>query len=148
MQVPKAIYLDRLRTMDIVLDPGHVDISQADLRIKSLTAGLRILVTEAQTEGVNVEAKSTPGVLALRPQDGKLTKARFQIPYKSEGDLAELLIRLELVYTTSYGVFTYVTTPSVMVSLPLAVNVQDLFRKNAYVYFTFPSNNWFSFLVK
>lgn len=54
--------------------------------------------------------------------------ARFKIPYTQEDSQTTLTTRLEVEYETDHGKFTYLATNSVISTLPVSVNVQDIFK--------------------
>ncbi|KAF4944846.1 hypothetical protein F66182_18640, partial [Fusarium sp. NRRL 66182] len=56
------------------------------------------------------------------------TLIRFRIPYTVDENHTMLSARLEVAYETDAGRFTYISTSSVVSTLPISVNVQDIFR--------------------
>ena len=142
LEMPKDIFLDRMRSVEIVVSAGQNHVVAGELRIRSATAGLRLITASIEMiEGADAVAAADepaaqtggkPGTLALRDLRPR-QRIRLRLPYSSDNELAELMVRLEVDYTTSgcAGVmFQYVDTLKVMVALPLAVNVQDIFKQN------------------
>lgn len=129
LEAPKRIQLEHTKTTEIVLDPGENEVLMGELRVRSATAGLRLMTSDLRVfegEGV-VETNEKPGVITLTNLR-KAQMVRLSIPYTSENDLTELSIKVEVDYTTSSGDFFFADKLSVAVVLPLAVNVQDVFK--------------------
>ena len=144
LHLPKTISLDQRRYCEVSVHPGKFSVPEAELRIKSLTAGLRVLIGESwiiengeskeqKGEHNSIDMESVgEGILVIKPSDGEtISDCRLGLPYKSDGDLNDLSLQLELTYKSAKGTFTYLATPSIPVSLPLAVNVQDVFKSHA-----------------
>jgi hypothetical protein len=133
LQMPKEIHLEKMRMVEIVVFSGENNISKGELRIKSATAGLRLItsslevITGANVVVVNAE---TPGTLGLQDfaAGGEI---RLRLPYNSDNELTELMVRLEVDYATEKGQFVFIETLNAPVALPLAVNVQDIFKEHA-----------------
>ena len=131
LEMPRDIHLEKLRAVEIVVETGENEILTGEVRIRSATAGLRLLTSALDVlEGPVDVDDDTPGSLALKDITAKTT-IRLRLPYKSENELTEMLVRLEVDYTTAAGTFWFVETLSVLVALPLAVNVQDIFKDEA-----------------
>ncbi|KAI5777162.1 hypothetical protein EDC01DRAFT_636092 [Geopyxis carbonaria] len=130
LAMPKMIHLEQTRTVDIFWSSGENTITKGEIRIRSATAGLRLITRSlevlSETDLIGLH-KDTPGTLDVKYCPPH-TEIHFTLPYTSETDLIELMIRLEVDYTTSAGDFTYIDTLGVPVALPLAVNVQDVFK--------------------
>lgn len=129
LKVPKQIHLDHTKATEIVLDAGGNDILKGELRVRSATAGLRLMTAELQIlegQGI-VETNEKPGVMTLNNvKRGR--SVRLRVPYTSENELTELSVKVEVDYTTDRGDFFFANKLSVAVVLPLAVNVQDVFK--------------------
>ncbi|KAK6534173.1 hypothetical protein TWF281_005507 [Arthrobotrys megalospora] len=139
---PKLIQLDKLRTIEVEVNSGNTVVERVEMKVKSLTAGLRLLVSDIQVVNSMEEDASMKDVtldldegglikLGTKAEDKKLGNILLRIPYKSDGDLNELSVRLEANLTTDTTEYKYITTPSVPVALPLSVNVQDIFSRAA-----------------
>ncbi|KAF3931143.1 hypothetical protein ABW20_dc0109740 [Dactylellina cionopaga] len=137
---PKLIQLDKLRTIEIEIDSGNTVVERVEMKIKSLTAGLRLLVSDVlvvnSSDGNSDDTElefEEGGLIKIgsKSEDKRLRNVTLRIPYKSDGDLVELSIRLEAHLTTDTADYKYITTPSVPVALPLSVNVQDIFTRSA-----------------
>ncbi|KAA8911750.1 trafficking protein particle complex subunit 10 [Sphaerosporella brunnea] len=133
LQMPKEIHLEKMRMVEIVVLAGENNISKGQLRIKSATAGLRLITSslEALTgSDVVVVNAETPGTLGLQDFSAG-SEIRLRLPYNSDNELTELMVRLEVDYTTEKGQFAFIETLNALVALPLAVNVQDIFKEHA-----------------
>ncbi|KAK6523228.1 hypothetical protein TWF694_006120 [Orbilia ellipsospora] len=139
---PKLIQLDKLRTVDVEINAGNTIVERVEMKIKSLTAGLRLLVSDMQiVNGAEEKATLEDATLELdengliklgsKSEDNKLRHVMLRIPYKSDGDLNELSVRLEAHLVTGTYDYKYIATPAVPVALPLSVNVQDIFTRGA-----------------
>ncbi|KAI5782945.1 hypothetical protein FPQ18DRAFT_359351 [Pyronema domesticum] len=130
LEMPKSIYLEKMRMVEIVVAVGDNQIINGELRIKSATAGLRLITASLEVvdgkESVTINEEN-PGTLGLKDVS-KGGEIRLRLPYNSDNELSELMIRLEVNYNTIAGSFVFVDTLSVLVALPLAVNVQDIFK--------------------
>ncbi|KAJ6256519.1 hypothetical protein Dda_8381 [Drechslerella dactyloides] len=142
LSASKLIQLDKMRTVQVELSTDNTIVERVEMKVKSLTAGLRLLLSEIQV--VNQHDDSAPvddvalsfgehGLikLASTASEKRLGNVVLRIPYKSDGDLTDLSVRLEAHLATDTSQYTYVATPSVPVSLPLSVNVQDIFTRAA-----------------
>lgn len=132
LRTPKKIQLDQTRMLDLLLHAGDNHLLTGELRLRSATAGLRLMtgaleVVEGNSTIVE-KNKSGHVIIAKMPSH---SVGRFRIPYNSETELGELSVRIEVDYTTKLGEFRYIEILGVQVSLPLAVNVQDVFKANA-----------------
>lgn len=129
LEVPNQIHLEHPKATEIVLDAGENEVLKGELRLRSATAGLRLMTGELQIlegQGV-VSANEKPGVITLN-NFGMGQTVRLRVPYTSENELTELSVKVEVDYTTDSGDFFFGDKLSVAVVLPLAVNVQDVFK--------------------
>lgn len=129
LEVPRQIHLEHTKATEIVLDAGGNNILNGELRVRSATAGLRLMTAELELlegQGI-VEVNEKPGVIKLRDM-GMGQTVRLRVPYTSENELTELSVKVEVDYTTDKGDFFFADKLSVAVVLPLAVNVQDVFK--------------------
>ncbi|EPS35658.1 hypothetical protein H072_10927 [Dactylellina haptotyla CBS 200.50] len=139
---PMFIQLDKLRTIELEINAGNTVVERVEMKIKSLTAGLRLLVGDIQiVNGAGEKAHLEDATLEFdensliklgsKSADNRLRHVMLRIPYKSESDLHEISVRLEAHLTTSTYDYKYVATPFTPVALPLSVNVQDIFTRAA-----------------
>ncbi|KAI9845624.1 MAG: hypothetical protein M1837_004598 [Sclerophora amabilis] len=132
LRLSRRIHLAKPRSVELTIATGGNRVSTGELRMKSASAGLRLKLSEAKivAGAMTGFSSSRPGIIEfgeLQPQ----TWLRFQIPYLLEHDLAELFVRIEVAYTTEKGEFLFSRNSRVSVMLPLGVNVQDVFKKEA-----------------
>ena len=126
------IHLDKTRTIEITLSSGRHDVTGGKISIRSGTAGLRLHTADAEAldDQLEMKDKAKPGLLSFRGFAAG-TELKFKVPYNLESELKEIDIRLEVTYTTQYGDFAFVCSPKISILLPLGVNVQDIFTKEA-----------------
>lgn len=129
LEIPRQINLDQPKATEIVLDLGENEALKGELRIRPATAGLRLITADLRIlEGQGtVDINEKPGAI-LFSNAGKGQKIRLKVPYTSENDLTELSVKVEVDYTTLAGDFFFADKLSIAVILPLAVNVQDVFK--------------------
>ncbi|RPB04129.1 hypothetical protein L873DRAFT_1759340 [Choiromyces venosus 120613-1] len=132
LKVPKRIHLEHIKAIELVLDPGRNNVTKGELRLRSATAGLRLMIASVKfLEGSGVaSAGDKSGVFTLKDLTPE-KKVRLRLPYTSENELTELAVKVEVDYDTDNGNFFYADGLSVPVVLPVAVNVQDVFKPNA-----------------
>ncbi|QGA17818.1 hypothetical protein EYB26_005494 [Talaromyces marneffei] len=129
LAAPRSINLEELRTFEIELDSGRNNISNGLLRIRPATAGLRLRTSDIVVISGDIELTSNTESGSIEfvnlAQD---TCIRFRVPYTVDENHTILSARLEVAYETDAGRFTYISTSSVVSTLPISVNVQDIFR--------------------
>ena len=128
----KDIHLEETRSIVVALSSGWNSVSMGQLSVRAGTAGLRLHTAEAQLpyDEIGLKDRSKPGLF----QFGQLaaeSEVKIQIPYTIESDLKEITVRLEVTYTTGHGDFTFACAPKIPILLPVGVNVQDIFSKEA-----------------
>jgi trafficking protein particle complex subunit 10 len=125
--------LDKNNTLDLELSTGWNDVTHAEVRIKSATGGLRLLMAEAETvaspHGADV-SHPEGGMFVLRKL-GSEVKVIVRFPFSTETEIPSVAVKVEVVYDTPRGRFTFAKTPTVAVGLALGVNVQDVFMHGA-----------------
>jgi len=133
LEMPKGVHLEKMRTVEVAVSSGKNSIEKGELRIRSATAGLRLITGSlevvAGADAVVISAEK-PGTLGLK-EFAAGSEIRLRLPYNSDNELTELMVRLEVDYTTEKGDFLFIETLNVLVALPLAVNVQDIFKEEA-----------------
>ncbi|KAI5841240.1 trafficking protein particle complex subunit 10 [Tricharina praecox] len=133
LEMPKDIHLEKMRMVEIKVSSGKNTIEKGELRIRSATAGLRLITGSLEVVSgtdVVVVNPEKPGTLCLKEFPAE-SEIRVRLPYNSDNELTELMVRLEVDYTTEKGGFLFIETLNVLVALPLAVNVQDIFKEKA-----------------
>lgn len=126
----EVIDLERPNSIKVLIGTGQNVITRCRLSLRAASAGLRLHTAEAQALEGNVEItdKSQAGSLSIANLSAD-TKTNIVIPYSIETDLREINLRVTVEYTTPNGEFTFVCNASISISLPLAINVQDLFKQ-------------------
>ena len=126
---PHHIDLDELRTVELELQSGWNNIKNAVVRIRPATAGLRLRLADATLVNGNLTVCEDTDSGDIEFENLKPRScARFKIPYTQEDNQSTLTTRLEVDYETDHGKFTYLATNSVNSTLPISVNVQDMFK--------------------
>tara|TARA_R110002003_G_scaffold141_30_gene13110 strand:+ start:22813 stop:23940 length:1128 start_codon:yes stop_codon:yes gene_type:complete len=126
------IHIDKPRHIEIDVKSRSNEVTRADVRLKSASAGLRLRTANASVSSGAAEIvdKSTPGLITL---GGMSTGSSLvlKVPYDMESILQDLGIKVEIDYHTDNGQFQYFSTFTIPVELPLDVNVHDHFKKSA-----------------
>ncbi|KAI9819800.1 MAG: hypothetical protein M1832_003875 [Thelocarpon impressellum] len=132
LALSRRIRLDEARSIEVSLSTGWNEMIKGELRVRSASGGLRLRTADAEVHELAEDAwkQAGPGVYELGRVSSHSTP-RFSIPYALERDLPELSIKIEVVYTTVNGEFVYSTNANVGISLPLGVNVQEIFKQKA-----------------
>jgi trafficking protein particle complex subunit 10 len=129
LAAPHHINLEELRTLEIELDSGRNNISKGLLRIRPATAGLRLRTSEITVIAGDIEMTPIAESGCIEFVDlAQDTAIRFRVPYTVDENHTTLSARLEVAYETGAGRFTYISTSSFVSTLPISVNVQDIFR--------------------
>ncbi|KAI1945525.1 hypothetical protein LOZ57_004212 [Ophidiomyces ophidiicola] len=123
------IDLSGRRSIEVEFNSGSNAITHGVIRLKPATAGLRLLIAEAEVVNGSIELgeNDNPGQIHFCKL-GPSSSAVLSIPYTVEGSKASLIIRLEVEYETEKGDFLFLTSKSVLTTLPVSVNVQDVFK--------------------
>ncbi|SPQ24904.1 84f62d9b-9a14-4859-8641-d27b7d119c3d [Thermothielavioides terrestris] len=126
----RDLQLDKKKSLDLELSTGWNEITSCEVKIKSATGGLRLVMSEAEVIGSPQPTKSQGGVFTFGPMAAhNVIKIRF--PFTVEQDLLDVAVRAEVTYSTDKGSFTFFKASSVPISLALEVNVQDIFKHDA-----------------
>ncbi|ODH21236.1 hypothetical protein ACO22_05692 [Paracoccidioides brasiliensis] len=129
---PCHINLGELRTIEVALKSGWNNILKGILRVKPATAGLRLRITDASIVDGSVTLTGNGELGQIDFTDfGPDSSAKLSIPYTVEDDQTSLSARLEVVYDTPDGQFSYFSATSIISTLPLSVNVQDMFKNDS-----------------
>ncbi|KAL1955541.1 hypothetical protein VTO42DRAFT_8420 [Malbranchea cinnamomea] len=124
------IDLGEHRTVEVELKSGWNDISRGAIKLKPATAGLRLLIADVCVVSGSMNLRkdgTTTGQIEFEKFPPH-SHATLRVPYTVEGSHNTLFIRLDVSYETAHGYFTYSTTSWVMSTLPVSVNVQDIFK--------------------
>ena len=125
------INLEQPRSIKVDIINGKHHISRGKLLLRAASAGLRLHTAEAvvQESELKIEDQSQPGTISLGGLAADAT-ASVKVPYSIESDLRDIVVRMEMMYTTVQGDFTYAYNSKISNLLPLAINVQDVFKQN------------------
>jgi hypothetical protein len=126
---PHLINLEAMRTLELELNSGRNDIKAGIIRVRPATAGLRLRISEVEV--VDGEIDVTPNIDAGTIEFTQLpaqTFIRLRIPYTVEETFTNLSARAEVSYETDNGKFAFSTAHSIVATLPISVNVQDIFK--------------------
>ncbi|KAL4873736.1 hypothetical protein BDV12DRAFT_159510 [Aspergillus spectabilis] len=131
IESPHLVNLEAMRTLELELNSGWNDINTGVLRVRPATAGLRLRIAEAEVvDGdIEVKANSETGNIEFS-RLGPNSVVRFRIPYTVEDHPATLSARAEITYDTEQGRFSYSSAHDVASTLPISVNVQDVFKQS------------------
>ncbi|KAJ5091696.1 hypothetical protein NUU61_006566 [Penicillium alfredii] len=126
---PHLINLEAMRTLELEINSGWNDIKTGTIRVRPATAGLRLRIAEAEVVDGDLEvvANHDSGVIEfarLPPQ----SFVRLRVPYTVEEAFSTLSARAEIGYDTDQGRFASSAVYSVVATLPISVNVQDIFK--------------------
>jgi trafficking protein particle complex subunit 10 len=136
---PPHIHLPQPRSMLIELRSGWNDIRACTLRLKAATAGLRLQVRKAvlldstESKDVKVGEGADNQSVSLLNFSADST-CSISVPYTLENvETTSLVARIEIVYGTEHGSYTYLDTLSIHTILPIKVNVEDIFQESSKV---------------
>jgi hypothetical protein len=118
-----------MRTLELELDSGRNDIKNGTIRVRPATAGLRLRLTETEVvDGkLEVDANSESGIIEFT-QLAAHSFVRLRIPYTVDEAFTTLSARVEIGYETEQGRFASSSSFNVLSTLPISVNVQDIFK--------------------
>ncbi len=125
------VQLDKNNSLELELSTGWNVVSSCEVKIKSATGGLRLLISEATVLGAFQPVKTPEGgsfTFSSIPADSAI---RIRFPFSTEQDLLTVAIKVDVTYTTERGTFVFQSTPSAPIALALGVNVQDVFKHDA-----------------
>ena len=126
----REIHLEQPRSIVVGISSGFNTILQGQVVVRAGSAGLRLHMSEAELiEGDN-HITHQPPVIRLGKQAANST-LKIRIPYKLETEMKEIVVKVEVAYSTENGDFTYGNSYKLSVLLPLGVNVQDIFKQSA-----------------
>lgn len=126
---PHLINLEAMRSLEVELKSGRNDIKGGTIRVRPATAGLRLRIAEVEVVEGKLEAvaNNDSGVIEFT-QLSPRSFVRLRIPYTVEEAFTALSARAEVAYETNQGRFTSSTVHNIVATLPISVNVQDVFK--------------------
>jgi hypothetical protein len=118
-----------MRTLELELNSGRNDIKSGTIRLRPATAGLRLRLAETEVVDGKLEmiATSDSGIIEFT-QLAAHSFVRLRIPYTVEEAFTTLSARAEIGYETEQGRFASSSSFNVLSTLPISVNVQDIFK--------------------
>ncbi|KAM0566948.1 hypothetical protein ACHAP9_006845 [Verticillium nonalfalfae] len=124
--------LDRNNCLDLKLRTGWNNVTSCEIRVRPSTGGLRLLSTEAKFIGPSFEFASAlePGLFRFSALDPN-TSVQLRFPFSTEQDVANISVKVDVIYSAEKGTYTFSAIPTIPISLALGVNVQDVFKHNA-----------------
>ena len=127
----EEISLEQPRSIKVEIINGKHEVSKGKLLLRAASAGLRLHTAEAvvQESEFEITDKTQPGTISFGGLPAGAT-ASVRIPYGLESDLRDIVVRMEVMYTTSEGDFAYACNSKIPILLPLAINVQDVFKQD------------------
>lgn len=131
LEVPRSINLEELRALEIQLDSGRNDISKGLLRIRPATAGLRLRTSEIAVVAGGEDLELKPSTDSGNIDFFNLAhgnSVRLSVPYTVDENHNVLAAKVEVNYETEAGRFTFISNDSIVSTLPISVNVQDVFQ--------------------
>lgn len=125
------IHIDKRRSVEIQFSSGWNNIQQAEIRLKSASAGLRLRTGDATVASGDIEIKDkpSPGVVTVSKMAPDAS-ATLRIPYEIETMLPEISVKVEVEYSTATGKFLFQSSFTIPIELPLDVNVHDHFKND------------------
>lgn len=124
------LQLDKKKSLELEISTGWNTVKTCEVKIKSATGGLRLVMSEAEAIGPLQPTKSEGGTFTFGAMPAN-SSIRIRFPFTVEQDLLDVSVRTEVAYSTDKGSFTFFKASSVPISLALEVNVQDIFKHDA-----------------
>ncbi|KAH6847129.1 trafficking protein particle complex subunit 10 [Chaetomium sp. MPI-CAGE-AT-0009] len=126
----QALQLDKKKSLDLEVSTGWNEITACEVKIKSATGGLRMVMSEAEVIGSPQPTSSQGGAFKFGAMEAN-SSLKIRFPFTVEHDVLDVAVRAEVTYSTDKGSFTFFKASSVPISLALEVNVQDIFKHEA-----------------
>jgi hypothetical protein len=126
-----SIHIEKPRHVEIECSSGWNEITRAEVRLKSASAGLRLRTANASVASgdVTITDNTKPGLVAIGTMAAN-SSITLKVPYDMEAILQDLTIRIEVDYYTEHGQSQFFSSFTIPVDLPLDVNVHDHFKKD------------------
>ncbi|KAI1000220.1 hypothetical protein K3495_g7978 [Podosphaera aphanis] len=137
----KSMQLRRERFLELEVSSGWNQVTSAEIRIRSATAGLRLQTSEPKliSGTTDLRKNQDPGLVCIGALERDV-RVRIAIPFNLEQEVGEISVKLEMTYITEHGTFLFALTSSVPVMFLLGVNVMDVFKhKSLFSNFTISS---------
>ncbi|KAK0610992.1 trafficking protein particle complex subunit 10 [Immersiella caudata] len=124
----KEVHLGRNNTLELEVLSGWNNIKSCEVKIRSVTGGVRLLMNEATVLGSIQPSKRPEGGVFAFGAFPAHTSILIKFPFSIENDLASVAVKAEVSFSTENGDFAFSRTSSVPITLALGVNVQDVFK--------------------
>jgi hypothetical protein len=132
-----TLHLAEPRRLSIQVRSGSNHVNNCKLRLKTGTAGLRLSIHDSKIlgceDGSNTLRTAREGEAQMMILEDLKPESVTEIglPYTMEvPSEPAVTIRIDVSYETDQGTFTLYDTATVNAILPVAVNVQDIFRSD------------------
>lgn len=90
--MPREIRLDKPRILELIIKTGRNKIQKGELRIKSATAGLRLMTGDITVEeGVEIKKTLNAGVIAVG-EVGANEEVRVGVRFTAENEALDLAV--------------------------------------------------------
>ncbi|KAH6623767.1 trafficking protein particle complex subunit 10 [Chaetomium tenue] len=126
----EELQLDKKKSLDLEVSTGWNEITTCEVKIRSATGGLRMVMSEAKVIGSPQPTSSQGGAFTFGAMEAN-SSIKIRFPFTVEHDVLDVAVRAEVTYSTDKGTFTFFKASSVPISLALEVNVQDIFKHDA-----------------
>ncbi len=126
--------LEQPNSIKVAISAGRNEITKCKLSIRAASAGLRLHTADAEIvdQKLKILGRSQPGSIYMNEILADTT-VNIKIPYSVETDPREISVRAFIDYTTPNGDFAFACSASLLIHLPLAINVQDSFKQAVLV---------------
>jgi trafficking protein particle complex subunit 10 len=128
MAITKDIRIDRLRFVELAVRSGWNEIISLEIKLKPLSAGLRLHLAESHFDGIERQEDSGKSAGLRLGSLSAESSAVVKIPYSLEHNISEITVRIEVQYTTPAGSFTFLGSATLRHELPFDVDVDDNFH--------------------
>ncbi|KAK4445094.1 trafficking protein particle complex subunit 10 [Podospora aff. communis PSN243] len=127
----KEVHLGRNNALELEVLSGWNNVKSCEVKIRSVTGGVRLLMNEATVPGSIQPSKRSEGGVFTFGAFSADTFIKIRFPFTIENDLANVAVKADVSYSTENGDFVFSRTSSVPITLALGVNVQDVFKHNS-----------------
>lgn len=128
------VHIDKRRHLSLSLHAGQSSIASFEVRLKPTSAGLRLYLADATVKGIETasSADAKPGQINLASLEAN-DAAHVLIPFTVEHANRDIAVRLEILYRTEHGTFTFLHAATISNELTLDVDVNDLFQLDTLI---------------
>lgn len=125
-------HIHKQRYLELVVEVGDSEIHEGCVSLRAASAGLRIHTATATAPDNDDMIKNTsnPGELQLHTCAAH-SILRIHIPYQAGYTTTRLLVKVQIGYQTEAGKFTFKSSSSIDITVPLDVSVQDTVKQES-----------------